>query len=64
MHHEILLKNSISRSMDGFIHHKFVKTGLDASERARMRTRLNPPRDMIIENKDHAVVIGSERSTQ
>jgi len=45
-------------ALDAFIRRKFKEAGMDAAERSRMRARLNPDRDTVIDKKDQAVVIG------
>jgi voltage-gated potassium channel len=49
-------------ALDEFIRRKFAEAGLDAAERARMMTRLNPGRDTVITKGDCAVVIGTSGS--
>ena len=45
-------------ALDDFIRRKFEEAGMDAAERSRMRARLNPKRETIIDKNDQAVVIG------
>jgi len=45
-------------ALDAFIRRKFKEAGMDAAERSRMRARLNPDRNTVIDKKDQAVVVG------